>query len=241
MGFKNISLALSFLGLATTAGASTISITSFSTTGYNAELAASGAVITEDFEGFNEGMVLDGFSTAVGTFATLGGTGTGGTVTQSGFANDGTQLAIRDGNVFGRTSTTAILNNDASQDKFLDSNDTFGISWAADIGGQAFNRLLLTLTDAADTGATMKVTAGGVTSSFSTAGNGNQQVVVVDFATAVTSAVFYFENIGNGGNLTNDGFSIDDIAIAPVPVPAGLLLMGTALAGFGAMRRSKKA
>lgn len=240
MGFKNLSVAFCFAGLATSASAATISISSFDMTSYNTALAASGPVITENFETFSEGNVGDLFQTSVGTFATTGGTGTGGTVTQSGFANDGSQLAIRDGNVYGRTSTTAALTGDSADDKFLDSNDTFGIEWVAGIGGQAFNRLLLTLTDAADVGATMTVTSGGDTLSFSTAGNGNQQLVVIDFASAVSSASVFFESSDKNGARKNDGFSLDDIAIAPVPLPASGLILATALMGMGAYARKKK-
>jgi hypothetical protein len=44
------------------------------------------------------------------------------------------------------------------------------------------------------------------------------------------------------GGATNGAYvSVDFIgpAISPVPLPAGALLMGTALAGFGALRRRK--
>jgi hypothetical protein len=244
MGFKTLSLALTFAGLATSVGASTISISSFSTAAYNTALAASGSVITEDFEGFSEGNVDDGFATAVGTFKTLGGTGSGGTVTKAdalAFSNDGSKLAIRDGNVFGRVSTTNLLNPGQGFDKFLDSNDTFGIQWTADLGGHLFDRLILTLTDAADVGAIMRVSGGGSSAQFATAGNGNRQVVVIDFASSISSAIIDFANIGSNGLLTNDGFSLDDIAVSTVPVPAGLLLMGTALAGLSMVRRRKQA
>lgn len=47
------------------------------------------------------------------------------------------------------------------------------------------------------------------------------------------------------GDVTASGFSKPDfdftIAATPVPLPAGVLLMGTALAGFGFARRMKKA
>lgn len=55
-----------------------------------------------------------------------------------------------------------------------------------------------------------------------------------------TSYLVFFDDIARGDR------DFDDIAlridIEPVPVPAGILLMGTALAGFGVMRRrqSKK-
>ena len=43
-------------------------------------------------------------------------------------------------------------------------------------------------------------------------------------------------------NVTEDRSNFDfRVVTEPVPVPAGILLMGTALAGFGVMRRRKKA
>ena len=56
----------------------------------------------ENFEGYAVGNVGNGtgdpgFVTAVGTFKTMGGTGTGGTVTDPTPDLDGTKLAIRDG------------------------------------------------------------------------------------------------------------------------------------------------
>ena len=46
-------------------------------------------------------------------------------------------------------------------------------------------------------------------------------------------------SIGTG--VLQADFEFDSLVItSPVPVPAGVLLMGTALAGFGVMRRRKK-
>lgn len=49
------------------------------------------------------------------------------------------------------------------------------------------------------------------------------------------------EEFGVDGTNSNDGFDIDSIAIAPVPLPAaGLMLLG-GLGGLAALRRRKKA
>ena len=88
--------------------AATISVSSFSAGAYAAAVG-SGSYITENFESFDEGNVADGFATAVGTFSTQGGTGSGGTVTGADFVNNGSMLAVRDGNVYGRRSTTSSL------------------------------------------------------------------------------------------------------------------------------------
>lgn len=231
---------------ATSAQAATIGVSDFSKPAYEA-LVAPGSVI-ENFEGFTEGNIDDGWSgSAVGAFYSLGGTGSGGTVTdgtgKGNFAgNDGTRLALRDGNVYGRTSTTAALSGNSGVDMFLDSNDTHGVRWEASLGGALFNRIVLTLTDAADTGATMRILAGGHSVSFAGLGDGAKRIVEIAFGGGVSTATILFENRDANGNFkTNDGFSIDDIALSAVPLPAGAWLM---LGGFGALaalRRRKRA
>jgi hypothetical protein len=176
----------------------------------------------------------------VGTFSTLGGTGSGGTVTNADFANDGSQLAIRDGNVYGRRSTTSALTGDKADDMFLDSNDTYGISWMVSLGGSLFDSLVLTLTDATDVGAIMRITVGEETYTFSGLGNGAQQIVQIDFDEAIDTASIFFGNWNSQGGLRlNDGFSIDDIAVSEVPLPASALLLLGGLAGMASMRRKK--
>jgi len=54
-----------------------------------------------------------------------------------------------------------------------------------------------------------------------------------------TSYYVFFDDIAQGDRDFDDiGMRID---IEPVPLPAGILLLGTALAGFGVMRRRKQA
>lgn len=108
--------------------AALISVTDFDAASYASGGSGYDNAVTKDFESFAEGNVANGFATSVGPFATLGGTGSGGAVTNADDANDGSMLAVRDGNVYGRTSTTALLSDDKSENKFLDSNDTYGIS-----------------------------------------------------------------------------------------------------------------
>lgn len=62
-----------------------------------------------------------------------------------------------------------------------------------------------------------------------------------EFTTKLVGTSFVF-SVGN----TNDAVASPDYAlagvdVAPIPLPAGLLLMGTALAGLGVARRNKKA
>jgi opacity protein-like surface antigen len=231
-----------------------IDVQVFTTDKYEQILATMGTVVVEDFEEAGpEGNRANGFGTKVGTFASLGGRGNGLTVTEepggsSGNfpGNDGTKLAIRDGNVFGRQSTTAMLTGDAADDQFLDSNDTKGISWSVDIGS-AFTRILLTLTDATDVGAIMKITANGVSESFnnlksSGVRNGNIQILLIDFGAPVeTAEITFFNSRTNGSAFMNDGFSIDDIAVSAVPLPAPALMLLAGLGGLAALRRKRAA
>ena len=232
---------------ATTAQAATISVSTFSKSSYEALYSGISTPVVEDFEGFEEGNINDGWSaSAVGAFYSLGGTGTGNTVSdgtsKGNFAgNDGSKLALRDGNVYGRTSTTSALSGMAGDDMFLDSNDTFGVRWEASLGGKMFNRLILTLTDATDVGATMHVMAGGHSLMLSDLGNGAKKIIEIAFGGGVSTASILFENTNDKGQLVrNDGFSIDDIALSAVPLPAGVWFL---LGGFGALaalRRRKQ-
>ncbi|MEM6310332.1 MAG: VPLPA-CTERM sorting domain-containing protein [Pseudomonadota bacterium] len=231
--------------LATAAGASSITVTTLDATAHNVNFGAA-PNIGEDFEALGalmgEGEVGASLLTAVGSITHIaGGTGSGGTVSNLS-GNTGTQLALRDGNVYGRDNTTP-----GTGAWFLDSNDTFGMVWdVALAGSQAFNSLSFTLSDASDTGAYLRVESEGMTYETRTGGklgNGNELLVTIDFGQAVTSAEVILGNFTSSGGdkrKLNDGFSIDGLQVAAVPVPASVLLFGTAFAGFGVIARRKK-
>lgn len=237
---KTTLMAAGFAALSAPAFAASITVSDFNAGAYNTIVSGYGSVVVEDFEGYNEGNVANGFSTAVGSFSTLGGTGTGGTVTKADFDNDGSLLAVRDGNVYGRHSTTKDMSGDRSDDKFLDSNDTYGIAWMVSLGGDMFDSLALTITDATDVGAFMRIVVGEDTYEISGLGNAVHQIVEIDFDSAVTVASVFFGNWNqSGGTRLNDGFSIDDIAVSEVPLPASALLLLGGLAGLSRFRSKK--
>lgn len=230
--------------------ASAISITITEYTGkasYDAIAGGFGTTFVEDFESYTEGNVGPDFATSVGTFNTLGGVGSGGTVTdpvsKGNFAgNDGSKLAVRDGNVHGRTSTTNEIFGTRPGDTFLDSNDTWGIEWLVNVG-RAFNEILFVMTDATDTGNRLWVTAddGAVSQTVDlpaySFGNGSKRLVHVNFGDYVTDAKILLDHRGR----TNDGVAIDDISVAVVPLPAPALMLLAGLGGLAALRRRRPA
>ncbi len=199
-----------------------------------------GKQLVEDFEGLGAGLEgasgveQDSFSTAVGTFSSIGGTGTGRTVTRSDFDNTGTGLALRTGSLHGRTNTTAGGN------WFLDSNDTLGMALALDAGVN-FSRIGFTMTDIADErGAQFDILVNNsVAYTSGRIGQSTKHFFEVDFGDVMTAedeVVLVFRN-----NKINDGFGIDDVALATAPIPASALMLLAAVGGLGAMRRKKAA
>jgi hypothetical protein len=231
------------------AQAATINSIEFTKNNYDTQLGLLGStVVVENFETYTEGNVGNGtanpgFVTKVGTFYTRGGTGSGGTVTDPNPDLDGTKLAIRDGNVYGRTSTTSVLTGNAGDDMFLDSNDTFGMKWMVNVGS-AFNKLIFTLTDASDQGALLRITSNlGGQVQFQSQQTANKKIIVVDFDGYVDSAEILMTNFFSNGQTKkiNDGFSVDDIAVSAVPLPAPAFMLIAGLAGLAAIRRKRAA
>jgi hypothetical protein len=244
-------LALSAAG----AQAATINSIGFSKANYDAQRALLGPnVVVEDFESYTDqvnknvgnGTAEPGFGTKVGTFYTRGGTGSGGTVTDPNPDLDGTKLAIRNGTVYGRSSTTDLIAgaaNPNTPDLFLDSNDTFGTRWVVNPGSM-FNKLIFTLTDASDQGALMKITSNlGGEVEFQSLSDANRRIITVDFGGFVQSAEIRITNFWANGTTkkTNDGFSVDDIAVSVVPLPAPAFMLIAGLAGLAAFRRKRAA
>lgn len=226
-------ISVAALSLFSAASAATVGITveSFSLTGFNAYKAGLASSVTETFEqnpGVKARELSGGFSSAlVGDFTTLGGDGSGASV-----IGDGQDLGLRNKPNYGRMNTTA------GGKWFLDSNDTLGVGWDVSTGG-LFNAVAFTLSDAADTGATLSVFADGVLlESFLKQKNGVADFIVIAFSQMVSGASIRLSN-----SKLNDGFAIDDatvgVAAVPLPPAAALLVGGLAAMGwFGRRRRA---
>ncbi|NOD65501.1 MULTISPECIES: hypothetical protein [unclassified Ruegeria] len=238
-------LAASFSSLfAVSAHAVSINVIDYVPTSYNT-IFGSGHGVSEDFESLGaalgQGEVANGFSTTVGTFSTLGGTGSGGTV--SGLSgNTGTQLALRSGSVFGRQNLSP-----SGGSWFLDSNDTSGIQWdVALAGGKAFDKLAFALTDASDAGGFLRISAGGSDFELRTGGklaDGNIKLVTIDFGGPTNSASISLANYSTQGGANaflNDGFSIDGMQVAAVPIPPSILMLGAGLLGLGLVANRRR-
>ena len=182
-------------------------------------------------DGTHYGQIANGVQTAVGTFTTSGGTGSGGTCRALGDRRCDNIAIQYDVNTFGQDNITPVGGSWS-----LNTNDTLGFSWTARLpGGGAFDSLVVALRDAVDAGADMTVTAGSATRVFSDFENGNVALFQVLFDDPVTSADVTFTN-----SRPNDGYNIDGAAIldtTPVPLPAPALLL---LGGLGALVAAKR-
>ena len=221
--------------------AATITITDFSGGAFGDATSGLSTVVTEDFElagargGAREitpGTVL---STDVGDFSTLGGVGSGGTVRNLA-GNTGRNVAIRDGNVYGRRDIVGGR-------YYLDSNDTYGIAWDVRSSTGAFNSVVFAVTDASEF-SYLRIIADGVTAEQTNGRrlrNGHTSLVEIQFDSLVTEARIELAGYSSyrGQRVRNDGFSLDGagVGVAPVPVPASLPLLAFGIAGFWALRR----
>ena len=233
---KTLTLAAALALGATAASAASIKVETYTQEAYQAYVAGASRTVVEDFENIvPSSREVPLVVSAVGTFDTLGGRGTGGSV-----IGTGKDLAVRTKGTthFGRKNTTP------GGQFYLDSNDTHGMMWNVGLAdGAMFGSVAFSLSDATDQGARLEISAmGDVLDTLIGLPDMNLQFVVISFEDMIDSAMIKLTNrTGNGGLKTNDGFSIDDatVSVAAVPVPAaGLLLMG-ALGALGLRARRK--
>lgn len=249
---------------ATAAGATTISISAFDATDFQALV---GTAPVEDFENIDTasvdfeagtprtagttgevyGEINTLLNTSVGSFTTAGGVGSGSTcggLSLNGQTCDNIALQYDpslngQGNVVPEDGQWA-----------LNANDTLGIIWEATLGaGTTFDTIAFVLRDGADQGATLTVTAeGGGTASVMTElsglGNDNRQLFVVNFTRIQRNSTIRLVN-----NALNDSFTLDGASLftngsgvlPPVPLPAGVWMLLTGLGGLAIVRRRRRA
>lgn len=247
--FNVAAIALAF-GIGGAAHGATITLEKFTISGW--ESASSGGVF-EDFEnatdanrtfagppvrssGGNEYGELDAsgyFSPNVGIFQTLGGIGTGTTCTDlldRGSAGC-TQIALQydpgingQGNVLPETGFWSV-----------NSADTYGISWQARRGdGGMFQRVAFALTDPADTGdKRLEISVGGSSKTWEDLEDGETWLAVITLDAPTDAATIDIRTS------LRDGVTLDGAAIAPVPLPATVLMLLGALGMMFAFRRRR--
>lgn len=171
-------------------------------------------------------------SPTVGTFQGLGGTGSGGSNIPLA---DQIQIRETTSNVYGRQNLTA------GGRRYLDSNDTLGFTLtldAASLGLTSITAIGFLLMDAGDQRATFQLEVdGSPVKTISSRGNGSIDFIALSFGPQTTSAVLRFANAVR----LNDGFGVDEVAVsgnlAPIPLPATVLMLGSAVVAFGLLRR----
>lgn len=234
----------------------TIGIESFGSLGNNdrdrdAALAAMNSfigsaprIITEDFSTFKAcpgaGCAVNP-QTKVGNFTVIGSGGSGGSVVPVQ-NNVVVRSAGPNGNVFGRYGVLG------TRTHWLDSNDNPGIHWTIPGASGLSNivRLAFFLTDVQDvTDFQFEIDVSGGLEAQNTGPlfpgkrpNGELLLVTMSFTQSVDDLNI---RLLSGTGLINDGFGISGVSVAAVPLPAGGLLLISALGGMAVLRRRQKA
>ena len=202
-------------------------------------------IYTETFDGFTACPATNCDSTSPSLDTNVGKFTRFGTPVGSGSSNvtPNDQVVVRSGNPdpFGRFDV------EGSDDNWLDSNDHMGIQWdipgnsgLSDIVRLAF--FLIDVDDVGNFGFNIDAVGGDVASQviespMTNTNNANLQLVKMSFDRPIDLVSINME----AGR--NDGFGVDGLQVASVPLPAaGVLLLGAlgGLGGASALRRRRK-
>jgi hypothetical protein len=204
----------------------------------------------EDFEGFGSGEYVNAnasspgiISTAVGDFQATAGGQYGRTLAIYSDARDNPDSSYEGGR-YGRYDVTH-FGNGATDGHWLDSKDSKGVSWNMSGLNGAINMVSFWMTDVLDVSGKLSfTTATGGTGSqliqFPGSGGLNSNAALFFVTIAFTEAV---DSFTFAATAHNDGWGIDDIkvGIAPVPLPAAVWFLLTALGGLVGARWLKGA
>lgn len=224
---------------------------------FRTQLGKLQSFVIEDFESFsldqngqkNFDLSNRTLSTRVGDMVFSGSSG-GGSAVRGDAGSGRINSATDESPFFGRfnTSSSDFGGNsaDGEHNQYLETNDVQTMTWNAfdrDDVNNTFDRLLFSITDFADQGATFRVMASEDKNTSATftlssgALSGEIRNFVVAFSQPVSFASVEFSNIAGPRN--RDGGGFDNMTIGTVPLPAALwLLLGASGALIVAKRRS---
>ena len=237
-------VAATSLGMASGAGAVTVSLTNFDAFSRSdlAGAQAAGAAFeatnsvkhVETFDNIPAG-TTNPAGAGYGSFTAYGDAGSGSSVVGSG-----RDLQVRGDNSMRWGRFNMDPNGGLLGGNWLDSNDNTGITWTISGVGQ-FNALGFFVTVIADVGGKFSITAGDTVFSNLAGASGKLANGNVHFVSLLLDEMVDEFTLTLAHDGTNDGFGIDGamVAVAPVPLPpaAALMLGGMGLLGALGWRR----